>query len=326
MDIIHSQTEFGVGTFARIIAKQFDIPLVHTYHTMYEDYVHYITKGYFNGTSKKIVEYLTKFYCDKTATELIVPTEKTYKLFKEKYKFDRNVHIIPTGIEIERYEKSRYSDNDLEPLRKKYNLKKTDFVILFVGRLGEEKSVDLLIEAQDYLVKINKSCKLLLVGDGPDSEKYKKLTHKLKLDNNVIFVGKVSLKEVSLYYQLANVFATASRTETQGLTVMEAHAASLPVLAADDPSFSSMVIDDLNGYLFKNKRQYRKLAEMLMNDPVKLKKLSKQARVSAERYSPKYFAERVLDVYRLALKGRDTNNRSFFGRLKSVFKRGLHDK
>ena len=93
LDIIHSQTEFGVGTFARIIAKQLDIPLVHTYHTMYEDYVHYITKGYFNGTSKKIVEYLTKFYCDKTATELIVPTEKTYKFFKEKYKFDRNVHI-----------------------------------------------------------------------------------------------------------------------------------------------------------------------------------------------------------------------------------------
>ena len=71
LDIIHSHTEFGVGTFARIIAKQLDIPLVHTYHTMYEDYVHYIKKGYFDGASKKIVEYLTKFYCDKTIEELI---------------------------------------------------------------------------------------------------------------------------------------------------------------------------------------------------------------------------------------------------------------
>ena len=76
LDVIHSHTEFGVGTFARIIAKQFDIPIVHTYHTMYEDYVHYITKGYFDGASKKIVEYLTKFYCDKTVSELIVPTKK----------------------------------------------------------------------------------------------------------------------------------------------------------------------------------------------------------------------------------------------------------
>ena len=90
LDIIHSQTEFGVGTFARIIAKQFDIPLIHTYHTMYEDYIHYITKGYFDKSSKKIVEYLTLFYCDKTANELIVPTKKTYDLFKEKTVY--NVH------------------------------------------------------------------------------------------------------------------------------------------------------------------------------------------------------------------------------------------
>ena len=86
LDVIHSQTEFAIGTFARIFAKQYNIPIVHTYHTMYEDYVHYITKGHFNRSSKKIVEYLTKFYCDKTITELIVPTKKAYDLFKEKYK------------------------------------------------------------------------------------------------------------------------------------------------------------------------------------------------------------------------------------------------
>ena len=103
LDIIHSHTEFGIGTFSRIIAKQLNIPLVHTYHTMYEDYIHYITKGYFDKSSKKIVEYLTLFYCDKTASELIVPTKKTYDLFKEKYQIDKNIHIIPTGIEVERF-------------------------------------------------------------------------------------------------------------------------------------------------------------------------------------------------------------------------------
>ena len=103
LDVIHSQTEFGVGTFARIIAKQFNIPLVHTYHTMYEDYIHYITKGYFKKSSKKLVEYFTLFYCDKTITELVVPTKKTYELFKEKYKVDRNIYIVPTGIDVERF-------------------------------------------------------------------------------------------------------------------------------------------------------------------------------------------------------------------------------
>ena len=90
LDVIHSHTEFSMGTFARIISRQFNIPLVHTYHTMYEDYTHYITKGYFDKSSKKIVEYLTLFYCDKTANELIVPTKKTYDLFKQKYEVDKN--------------------------------------------------------------------------------------------------------------------------------------------------------------------------------------------------------------------------------------------
>ena len=103
LDVIHSQTEFAIGTFARLFAKQYNIPIVHTYHTMYEDYVHYITKGHFDKSSKKLVEYLTKFYCDKTITELIVPTKKAYDLFKKKYNVERNIHIIPTGIEVERF-------------------------------------------------------------------------------------------------------------------------------------------------------------------------------------------------------------------------------
>lgn len=136
LDIIHSQTEFAVGTFARLLAFQLDLPLVHTYHTMYEDYVHYVTKGYFNKSSKKIVEYLTKFYCDKTASELIVPTKKTYDLFKEKYKVDKNIHIIPTGIELERFYKENLDLEKLEKLRKKYKLKKEDFIAIFVGRIA----------------------------------------------------------------------------------------------------------------------------------------------------------------------------------------------
>ena len=122
LDVIHSHTEFGVGIFARIFAKQFNIPLVHTYHTMYEDYTHYITHGYFDKSSKKIVEYLTKFYCDKTASELIVPTNKTYKLFKEKYKYEKNIHIVPTGIEVDRFFEENINKKVVQDLRKRIYL------------------------------------------------------------------------------------------------------------------------------------------------------------------------------------------------------------
>lgn len=327
LDVIHSQTEFGVGTFARLIAKQFSIPLVHTYHTMYEDYVHYITKGYFNGTSKKIVEYLTKFYCDKTATELIVPTKKAYDLFKDKYKVDRNVHIIPTGIEIDRFYKENFTHEKIDKLKQKLSIRENDFVILFVGRLGKEKSVDVLIEAQKELNQKYKNIKLLIVGDGPDMEHFKQMVSEYNLEKNVIFTGKVPYDDIPIYYGSASIFATASKTETQGLTVIEAMAASLPVLAIDDESFRIVVVDDLNGYLFKDKAEYIKRVEYLLTHKSEYKIKSKQARISAETHSSKYFAERVLEVYKKAMMEHADNDKdSLVGTIEGVIKRGFYGK
>lgn len=326
LDVIHSQTEFGVGTFSRIIAKQFNIPIVHTYHTAYEDYVHYITHGHFNKPSKKIVEYITKFYCDKTVTELIVPTKKIYNFFKEKYKYDRNIHIIPTGIDTEKFYKEKFKKEEIDDLKKKIGLEKDDFVILFVGRIGKEKSIDLLIEEQKNIVKKHKNAKLVIVGAGPDEEICHDLIKKNKLENNVLMVGKVPLDDMPKYYQIANVFATASRTETQGLTVIEAMAASLPVIAADDESFQDIVIDDLNGYLFKNKKEYYKIMEDLIKDEEKLVYLSRQARNSSENFSSKIFAQRILDVYESVVSPDNVSNGSFFARAKDVFKKGFRGK
>mgnify|MGYP004529889409 FL=1 len=304
LDVIHSHTEFGIGTFARIIAKQLDIPLVHTYHTMYEDYVHYITHGYFNKSSKKIVEYLTLFYCDKTANELIVPTKKTYDLFKEKYDVDRNVHIIPTGIEIERFYKENVDHKKVNELKKQLMLLKDDFVIVFVGRIAEEKNIVFLIEAQREIAKKHDNIKLIIIGDGPDSDKYKQLVKKYKLDESVVFTGKVPWEQVPCYYQLADVFATASTTETQGLTVIEAMAGGVAPLCIDDESFRNVVIDNLNGRIFKTKKDYIKDVFELYKDSSKLDSLSKQARINAERHSSKYYAEGVLDVYEQAIGGK----------------------
>ncbi len=326
LDVIHSQTEFGVGTFARLIAKQMNIPIVHTYHTMYEDYVHYITKGYFNGTSKKIVEYLTKFYCDKTATELIVPTKKAYDLFKDKYKVDRNVHIIPTGIEIDRFYRENFKISQILELRRKLSIQEDDFVILFVGRLGKEKSVDVLIEGEKEIIKKHPNVKLLIVGDGPDMGHFKKMVKEYHLEKNVIFTGKVPYDDIPLYYEAADLFATASKTETQGLTVIEAMAASLPVLAINDDSFRIVVVDELNGYLFEDLKDYLKKVDYLVNNQKVLSKMSKQARVSAETHSSKYFAERVLDVYKTAITNHGETSNSLVGTIEGVIKRGFYGK
>ena len=301
LDIIHSQTEFAIGTFARLFAKQYNIPIVHTYHTMYEDYVHYITKGHFDKSSKKLLEYLTKFYCDKTITELIVPTKKAYDLFKKKYNVERNIHIIPTGIEVERFYKEKIDQKNLLKLKKQYNITKKDFIAIFVGRIAEEKNIPFLLNITKKIIKEKPNFKLLIVGDGPDKETYEKISKETNCQNNIIFTGKVPWEDIPTYYQLASIFISASQSETQGLTIIEAMAASLPALCINDESFRDTVIDDLNGYLFKDEDNCTKIIIKLMDNKKLLNNLSNGARNSAELHSSKYFAEKVLDVYKIAL-------------------------
>lgn len=319
LDVIHSQTEFAIGTFARLFAKQYNIPLVHTYHTLYEDYVHYITKGYFQKSSKKIVEYLTKFYCETTATELIVPTTKIYKLFKEKYRFEKNIHIIPTGIEVERFYSENIDPKEVKNLKKSLNLSKKDFVILFVGRIAEEKNIVFLIEAMKKLSNTHSNIKLIIVGDGPDKEEYESISKSLGLEKNIIFTGKASWNDMPYYYHISDVFATASKTETQGLTVIEAMASNVIPVCMRDEAFISMVTEELNGLFFTTKEEFENQILRLYDNRDELAHFDKQARIQAEHYGSKAYGERVLEVYKRAIKEKQEENR--FGFLSKIVKK-----
>lgn len=306
LDIIHTHTEFGVGSFARLLSKQYNIPLVHTYHTMYEEYIYYITKGYFDGASKKLVEHLTLFLCDKTIDELIVPTEKTYNLFKEKYKVKRDVHIIPTGIDVERFYKENVDEKSVFELKEEIGIKKGDFILLTVGRIAKEKSIDVLINNLKDIVKKVPKTKLVIVGDGPDMKELMELTLKNNLDKNVIFTGKVPWDEIPKYYQLCDVFVTSSKTETQGLTVLEAMAAGKAVVTIKDESFELVIKNKQDGLFFENNEEYKNIIYDLYNDKTKRKYLASQARITAASYSSINYAKRVLEVYKKVFH-KDTN-------------------
>jgi 1,2-diacylglycerol 3-alpha-glucosyltransferase len=282
---------------------------------LYEDYIYYITKGYFDKPSKKIVEYLTHFYCDTTANELIVPTKKIYDLFKEKYNVDKNIYIIPTGIEIDRFYEENIDPNSVEEVKKKIGLKKDTFTIVFVGRLAKEKNVDLLLEAQKEIKDKEKNINLVIIGDGPDMEEYKETSKRLGIDDVTFFVGKVPWEDIPKYYRAADVFATASTSETQGLTVIEAMAASVAPICIDDESFRNTVIDGLNGRIFKDKDEYVNIVLDLFKDRKTLASLQKQARLNAEIHSSKYYGERVEAVYRHAIKNKHYDNYGLIGKI-----------
>jgi 1,2-diacylglycerol 3-alpha-glucosyltransferase len=306
LDIIHSHTEFSIGTFARLISKQLNIPLVHTYHTMYEEYIYYITKGYFNSASKKLVEYLTLFLCDKTIDELIVPTEKTKELFKDKYKVKRDVYVIPSGIDTTRFYKENIDKNEIINLKKDLGLKKTDFIVLYVGRIAKEKSIDFLINNFNSVLNRIPKAKMIIVGDGPDIKDLIDLTRKKGLENKIIFTGKAPWTDVPKYYSLCDLFVTASKTETQGLTVMEAMGASKPVVAIRDESFELMITDKKDGLFFDDEKSYVDMIYEVYKNKKLRDEISFNARLTADKYSPYNYAKNVLKVYDKVIS-KDTN-------------------
>ena len=317
LDLIHVHTEFGIGTFARLVAEQYNIPIVYTYHTMWEDYTHYITKGYFDKTSKKIVEELTKSFCGKSVKEVIVPSKKAYDLFTEKYKVNHKVNIIPTGIEVERFFKENIDKREIDELKQELKIKKDEFVILYVGRLAKEKKVELLLNSHKEIIKKNKHVKLLIVGSGPDYEKFVDMAKELGIKKNVTFTGAIPWEEIPKYYQLADIFATASTSETQGLTIIEAMAASLPVVCADDIAFNSIVVNDINGYLFNTSKEYIDSVNNLIKNKKKLENMSIEARETSENHSVERYAESVLKVYKRSVnKSNEEKNKKWYQKLK----------
>ena len=319
LDVIHSNVEFTVGIFARVVSEQLSIPLVHTYHTNWEDYTHYITKNkkILDDICKKLLKYLVVFFEDKTVTELIVPSNKIYNLFKDKYKFTKNIHIIQTGIETSKFYKENFNQKDINSLKKKLGIKKKDFVVMTVSRLAKEKSVDRIINNHKELVKKYSNMKLLIVGDGPDIDKLKDEAKSLGVSDSVIFTGKVPLSDIPIYYQLGNVFVTASKSETQGLTVVEAISSSLPVVAVKDDSFVNSVIEDFNGFVFTDDEKYINSISKLYEDKDLYNRLSNQSRLLSEDFSSEYFALKVLKLYETAIENYKKDNKKIINKIKN---------
>ncbi len=309
LDIIHSHTELCMGIFARLFAKQFGIPLVHTYHTMYKDYTYYVSRNhkYFDLGCKKAVEYLSKFYCDNTANAFIVPTIKTYRMFREEYHYDKDIYIVPTGIDASRFYTENVDKNKSDELRKKLGYKKNDTVVVFVGRMAQEKNIEFLLRVMEKLKK-NKNIKLLLIGDGPDKDKYEEIAKSNKL-NNTKFIGRIAWDEMPEYYHIANLAITASLTETQGLTVVEAMASSLPAICIEDEAFHTMVVEGLNGRFFNDEDSCCKVLQELSKDKKQLKILSTQAKVTSKKFSTDEFATNVIDVYKAAIINYNNKNK-----------------
>ncbi len=298
LDIVHCHTEFSMGRLGRRAARKAGIPVVHTYHTMYEDYCHHITK-----TFARPLRFISKVYSKRfanSADQVIFPTIKVKRTF-DRYGFTKHSEIIPTGIYLDRFRRINFSDVEINELKESLGLAKEDFVWLFLGRLSREKNIESMIKEFGKL-NLPKNNKLLIVGGGPDIELFKKLVIKLNLSKQITFTGMIKPTLVPVYYHLANLFVNFSDTETQGLTFIEALASGLPVLAKYDDNLEGVIIDHFNGLTFNEVSEFRDTFYTLTENKVKFDEISNNASKAIERFSAQNFALSIERVYKETLE------------------------
>ncbi|BBM35388.1 glycosyltransferase [Pseudoleptotrichia goodfellowii] len=302
LDIIHSQTEWGVGTFARFAAINLEIPLVHTYHTLYEYYTHYITRGHFTVPAKKLAAAISKFYCEK-CNALIVPTRKVEDILYS-YDVDKNMNIIPTGIELNKFYRENYTDEEIKFMRESFNIQDSDFLCVYIGRIAKEKSIDVLI---DMFSKIkDETFKFMIVGRGPVVDELKNQAENLGINDRVIFAGEVPHDKVPVYYQMGDVFLNASVSETQGLTFVEAMAAKTPVNARYDLNLEDLLVKNEAGLVYKNEEEFISNIMLLKQNKELREKIIENAYNVSQDFTAEKFGERVEAVYKKTIEEYDS--------------------
>ncbi|SHJ39701.1 glycosyltransferase [Parasporobacterium paucivorans] len=291
LDVIHTQTEFGVGHLGRKLAEQLGIPHVHTYHTIYEDYTHYLRiPG--NQKLKGIARTFSRSCCEK-ADLIIAPTEKVKRLLSS-YGVKKEIIIQPTGVNISKFD--RYDEDEVLRLRIKYHLSGSDHILLSVGRVSREKNQIELIEKMVRLKKTDPMAKLLIVGNGPELEFLRHRACEEGIADRVVFTGEVAWNGVENYYALGDAFVCASSSETQGLTYIESLAAGKPILARKDECLEGILQEGINGYGYSTDCDFLESYQKLFSD-MKCREMKEICKESIQRISLQNFAQTLERTY-----------------------------
>lgn len=287
-DVVHSQCEFSTFAPARRIARACGAPLIHTYHTVYEDYTHYFSPSRRMG--RRLAALFTRAVCA-SADAVIAPTPKIQRLLRS-YGVQCPVRVIPTGLDLRRFTAAP------DPaLRTALGLPDRGPVLLYLGRLAKEKNIAELITAMPDIP----DAALLIVGDGPERPALEAQAEALGLAGRVIFAGMVPPTQVPRYYALADAFVSASTSEAQGLTYIEALAAGLPLLCRADPCVEALIRPGEGGWVYHSAREFTALARALPTGAA-AQSLRQAARRAAAPYTREVFGQSVEGLYFRALQ------------------------
>jgi len=302
LEIIHTHTEFGSGFLGKMVANRLRIPVVHTYHTMYEDYLHYIANG--KVVRPTHVKHFIKMFVNHS-TGVVCPSKRVVDTLK-RYEVEVPMRIIPTGIEVTRFVRSDITKEDTDRLRKKLGLEKDDLMILSLSRISYEKNIHVIVQQFTEILMSYPNARLVIVGKGPYREDLEELTHELGIEEYVQFTGEVPHEEVAYYYHAADYFVSASTSETQGLTYAEAIASGTQCIVEGNDYLAQLLSDESLGITFERDEDFsdsfvRYVQQQIPINPEVQK--NKLIEISAER-----FGSEILKFYQEMLVYYDENH------------------
>ncbi len=297
-DVIHVHTPFSVGWGAKQAAKKLGIPLVGTHHTFYDHYMKHI-KMDFPRMKKLSWKFVIGYYnhCDLvlSPTCSLADTLKTHGLKSP-------IEVVPNPIDTELFRPATERESVLE-MKKKLGISGSGKAIVYMGRVSYEKSIEKAIEAFALVAKKMPEIKLIIVGDGPESEKLKALAERLGIKDKVIFTGFLKKGELVSALHAAEMFVTASKSENMPISVLEAMACGLPIIAVRALGIPEIVKNGVNGLLSIPDRPQEMAQNIirLLEDEDLRKKFSAASRQFSLNYSRKYIAELHEAAYRKVL-------------------------
>lgn len=289
-DVVHSNCEFSTFFMARKIAKAVGAPLIHTYHTVYEDYTHYFFPV--KKVGKKMVSGFSRWISDRTDAQ-IAPTGKVADLLAD-YGVSVPVYVVPTGIDQERFS---VPDEDAarKSIRKQLGIPEDRTVLVYVGRLAKEKNCEELLRAVSRIPSAPLT--LLIVGGGPCQAELEQQARDLRLGDRVLFTGMIPPEQVGLYYRAGDLFVNASTSEAQGLTYTEALSCGIPMLCRRDDCLRDVLIDGYNGWQYGSQREFLLHLRQFMRSPELQKRLRRGAAETGRKFSIPAFAESAERIY-----------------------------
>lgn len=301
-DVIHVHHPILIGRTALYLSRKYHVPLCYTYHTRFEQYLHYVKADFL----QEVVPHYVNSYAQK-CDMVFVPTPSMQE-YLEDIGIRKRIAVLPTGIGRESFDAD---EKEAADLRASLLGKETEggkkFLFCTVARLAKEKNLDFLFRALAWRKKERAAdFKLAVVGEGPCQKQLSGLAAELGIGEEIVFVGKVPNEKVKTYCKAADLFLFSSLSETQGIVLLEAMAAGAPVLAIKASGVMDIVVNGRNGYMtYMSEIEYsRKLDELLRQD---LSYLRKGALETAEKYEIQKIAKWAAVYYNTAIQEHKQN-------------------